>query len=55
MQKPFFARYLEAQKRGEGEQAEDALKIKTGIKSGRISKGPVTLKYPSDSDEGYDL
>ncbi len=46
---PFFVRFLEAQ---------EALQVKTDVKAGRPpgggGHGPplVTLKYPSDDDEG---
>lgn len=59
MKKPFFAKYLEAQKTDEERDEEnDKLVIKTGVKAGRTRKYPsdgdefVTLKYPSDDDEG---
>ncbi|WP_437632052.1 microviridin/marinostatin family tricyclic proteinase inhibitor [Sorangium sp. So ce854] len=37
-QVPFFARFLEDQKR-----------VRTGVKAGG---GPVTMKYPSDQEDG---
>ncbi|KYF64834.1 hypothetical protein BE11_04675 [Sorangium cellulosum] len=37
-QVPFFARFLEDQKR-----------VRTGVKAGG---GPVTMKYPSDNEDG---
>ena len=42
---PFFARFLEGQK---------FPKVKTDLKAGPRPGGPpfVTLKYPSDDDEG---
>ncbi|AUX25834.1 hypothetical protein SOCEGT47_063870 [Sorangium cellulosum] len=39
--KPFFARFLEDQKR-----------VRTGVKAGR---GITTLKHPSDSDESQTM
>lgn len=57
MKKPFFAKYLEAQSKDEGEKDEKGLRIKTSVKSGATLKYPsdrdefVTLKYPSDDDE----
>ncbi len=53
MKKPFFAKYLESQRTDEArddEQPEAKLEVKTGLKAGRPI---VTLKYPSDRDEGF--
>lgn len=58
MKKPFFAKYLEAQKTDEQIEEEKKLAIKTGVSAGRTVKYPSdadeyqTLKYPSDDDEG---
>jgi len=45
---PFFARFLESQ---------ESLQVRTDVKAGapgcgKGGGGPVTLKYPSDDDEG---
>ena len=40
---PFFARFLESQ---------DSLEVRTDVKAGRDDPPMVTLKFPSDSDEG---
>jgi hypothetical protein len=40
---PFFVRFLENQ---------EVLQVRTDVKAGRDDPPMVTLKFPSDSDEG---
>jgi hypothetical protein len=53
---PFFARFLEAQETEEARS--ELLKVRTDLKAGKPpgwgGGGPplVTMKYPSDDDEG---
>jgi len=44
---PFFARFLESQ-----DETEEGLQVRTDVKAGRDDPPMVTLKFPSDDDEG---
>ena len=44
---PFFARFLESP-----EEPEESLPVQSDVKAGRDDPPMVTLKFPSDGDEG---